>query len=327
MKFVLTHTLDDAAMQYLADNGVETWIADSADIPSYVDQLKDADALIIRSGECRAEVMDQCPKLKVVAHNGIGYDNMDVAHASELGIACAIAKGSNSRAVAEHTLAMILAFAKDLKNEDEGLHRGNWAIRDSGRSMELGGKKVGIIGVGGIGCILASLCQALGMETLGYQTSCECLEEKRCEVEGAGCTFYDDMEKLLADSDFVTLHLPLNEVTRGLIGEKELSCMKPTAYLINNSRGEIVDEAALARALNEERIAGAAADVFSVEPVPADHPLLHAKHFIGTPHSAALGKETRARMMKMTAENCVRICRGEVIPNVVDPSVFSHIRK
>ena len=132
MKFVLTHALDDAAMQYLKDNDVTVWIADSADVPSYVDELRDADALIIRSGECRADVMDQCPKLKVVAHNGIGYDNMDVAHATELGIACAIAKGSNAQAVAEHTLAMILAFAKDLKNADEGFHNGNWAVRDAG---------------------------------------------------------------------------------------------------------------------------------------------------------------------------------------------------
>ena len=246
MKFVLTHALDDAAMQYLKDNDVTVWIADSADVPSYVDELKDADALIIRSGECRADVMDQCPKLKVVAHNGIGYDNMDVAHATELGIACAIAKGSNAQAVAEHTLAMILAFAKDLKNADEGFHNGNWAVRDAGRSFELGGKKVGIIGVGGIGRILARLCEALGMQTLGFQTGDYLAAQKKEEVESAGCIYYDDMEKLLADSDFVSVHVPLNPSTRGLIGKEELACMKKTAYLINNSRGGIVDEQALA---------------------------------------------------------------------------------
>lgn len=326
MKFVLTHALDDAAMQYLKDNDVTVWIADSADVPSYVDELKDADALIIRSGECRADVMDQCPKLKVVAHNGIGYDNMDVAHATELGIACAIAKGSNAQAVAEHTLAMILAFAKDLKNADEGFHNGNWAVRDAGRSFELGGKKVGIIGVGGIGRILARLCEALGMQTLGFQTGDYPTAQKKEEVESAGCIYYDDMEKLLADSDFVSVHVPLNPCTRGLIGKEELACMKKTAYLINNSRGGIVDEQALADALNADLIAGAAADVFTTEPVTEDQPLLAAKNFIGTPHSAALAKEAKARMMMMTAQNCVTICTGGITPNVVDMSVYEHRR-
>ena len=326
MKFVLTHALDDAAMQYLKDNDVTVWIADSADVPSYVDELRDADALIIRSGECRADVMDQCPKLKVVAHNGIGYDNMDVAHATELGIACAIAKGSNAQAVAEHTLAMILAFAKDLKNADEGFHNGNWAVRDAGRSFELGGKKVGIIGVGGIGRILARLCEALGMQTLGFQTGDYPTEQKKEEVESAGCIYYDDMEKLLADSDFVSVHVPLNPSTRGLIGKEELACMKKTAYLINNSRGGIVDEQALADALNADLIAGAAADVFTTEPVTEDQPLLAAKNFIGTPHSAALAKEAKARMMMMTAQNCVTICSGGITPNVVDMSVYEHRR-
>ena len=326
MKFVLTHALDDAAMQYLKDNDVTVWIADSADVPSYVDELKDADALIIRSGECRADVMDQCPKLKVVAHNGIGYDNMDVAHATELGIACAIAKGSNAQAVAEHTLAMILAFAKDLKNADEGFHNGNWAVRDAGRSFELGGKKVGIIGVGGIGRILARLCEALGMQTLGFQTGDYPTAQKKEEVESAGCIYYDDMEKLLADSDFVSVHVPLNPSTRGLIGKEELACRKKTAYLINNSRGGIVDEQALADALNADLIAGAAADVFTTEPVTEDQPLLAAKNFIGTPHSAALAKEAKARMMMMTAQNCVTICTGGITPNVVDMSVYEHRR-
>ena len=326
MKFVLTQALDEAAMQYLKDNGVEVWVANSSDVPSYIDELKDADALIIRSGECRAAVMDQCPKMKICAHVGIGFDNMDVEHATELGIACGIAKGSNAQAVAEHTLAMILAFAKDLKNADEGIHSGNWGVREAGRSFELAGKKVGIIGVGGIGRITAKLCQALGMETMGLQTGDYPQEQKRREVEEAGCVFCSDLRQLLADSDFVTIHVPLNPSTRDLIGAEELALMKPTAYLINNSRGGIVNEQALADALDRDVIAGAACDVFTTEPVPADHPLLKAKNFIGTPHSAALAKEAKARMMRMTAETCVAVCRGEESPNVVDTRVYARRR-
>ena len=327
MKFVLTHTLDDAAMQYLHDNGVETWVAESSDIPSYADQLADADALIIRGGEARADLLDKCPRLKVVAHNGIGYDNMDVEHATKLGIACAIAKGSNSLAVAEHTLAMILAFAKDLKNEDDAFRTGNWNERNAGRAFELGGKKVGIIGVGGIGALTAKLCQAVGMQTLGIQTGDYPEEQKRAEVEAAGCIWYSDMDQLLADSDFVTVHVPLNPSTVDLIGAREIALMKPTAYLINNSRGGIVNEQAFADALNNGVIAGGAADVFTTEPVPMDNPLVTAKHFIGTPHSAALAAETKARMMMMTAQNCVTICRGEYCPNVVDPEVYKNLRR
>ena len=326
MKFVLTHSLDEASMNYLKDHDVIAWVANSADVPSYVDELKDADALIIRSGECRAAVMDQCPKLKVVAHVGIGYDNMDVAHATELGIACAIAKGSNSRAVGEHTLAMILALAKDLKNADEGFHNGSWGVRDAGRSVEIAGKTVGIIGVGGIGSIVAHLCNAVGMRTLGFQTGNDPEETKRAQVEAAGCTYCGSMDDLLAESDFVTVHVPLLPATRNLIGGKELRLMKKTACIINNSRGGIVNEQALADALNSGVIAGAAADVFTEEPIPADNPLVTAKNFIGTPHSAALAKEARARMMMMTAENCVIICTGGETANVVDPSVYARRR-
>ena len=226
-------------MRFLAENGVETWIADSADVPSYIHELENADALIIRSGECRAAVMDRCPKLKIVAHVGIGFDNMDVAHATELGIACGIAKGSNSRAVAEHTLAQILTFAKDLKAADDGFHNGNWEVRNAGRSFEIAGKVVGIIGVGGIGRITAKLCQAIGMRTIGCQTGDYPEEQKKKEVESAGCTYYGSIDELLADSDFVTVHVPLNPSTRDLIGAEDIRKMKPTAYLINNSRGGI----------------------------------------------------------------------------------------
>ncbi len=314
-------------MRFLAENGVETWIADSADVPSYIHELENADALIIRSGECRAAVMDRCPKLKIVAHVGIGFDNMDVAHATELGIACGIAKGSNSRAVAEHTLAQILTFAKDLKAADDGFHNGNWEVRNAGRSFEIAGKVVGIIGVGGIGRITAKLCQAIGMRTIGCQTGDYPEEQKKKEVESAGCTYYGSIDELLADSDFVTVHVPLNPSTRDLIGAEDIRKMKPTAFLINNSRGGIVNEQALADALNGGVIAGAAADVFTEEPIPEDHPLVHAKNFIGTPHSAALAREAKARMMMMTAETCVKVCRGEVSPNVVDLSVYSHRRQ
>ena len=314
-------------MAYLRDSGVSVWVADSADVPSYLEELRDADALIIRSGECRAPVMDACPKMKICAHVGIGFDNMDVAHATKLGIACGIAKGSNSQSVAEHTLAMILAFARDLKNADQGLHGGNWGVRDAGRSFELAGKTVGIIGVGGIGRITAGLCQALGMRTIGLQTGDYPDEIKRKEVEEAGCTWCADLEGLLAESDFVTVHVPLNPATKDFIGAEELALMKPTAYLINNSRGGIVNEEALADALNRDAIAGAACDVFVTEPVPSDNPLLAAKNFIGTPHSAALAREAKARMMMMTAKTCVAVCRGEESPNVVDMSVYSHRRK
>ena len=321
MKIVLTHALSKAGMDVLKASGHELYVANSADVPTYLDQLKDADAFIIRVGLCPAEIIDQCPKLRVIGRTGVGYDNVDVKYAAQQGIPVVFTPGANNRSVAEHVLADIFALAKNLPEADGALREGNWKIRDAQKAFELYGKKVGIIGVGAIGKIVAELCQGVGMKTAGFSHS-----HNRAKVEAAGCEYYEDMEQLLRDCDIITIHNPLTPETRDMISARELAMMKKTALLINTSRGPIVNEHDLMEALNRGVIAGAAVDVYSTEPAEAENPVFQAKNLICTPHSAALTREATDRMGAWCAEGCLAVCRGERWENVVDKSVYEHMR-
>lgn len=298
---------------------MELYIANSAEPASYLDQLQDADAFIIRVGLCPADIIDRCPNLKVIGRTGVGYDNVDVAHATSLGIPVVFTPGANNRSVAEHAVASMFALAKNIKEADAQLREGNWKIRDAGKAFELNGKKVGIIGVGAIGRIVAELCQAVGMRTAGFSHS-----HNRKKVEDAGCEYYDDLDQLLQDCDIITIHNPLTPETRDMITSRELSMMKKTALLINTSRGPIVNEQDLADALNRGAIAGAAVDVYSTEPAVADNPVFTAKNLICTPHSAALTREATDRMAVQCALGCLAVCRGEHWQNVVDKGVYAN---
>ena len=318
MKFVLTHPLNSAGMDVLERNGVDLFVANSAEIPTYMDQLKDADGLIIRVGLCTKEIIDNCPSLKVIGRTGVGYDNVDVEYAASLGIPTVFTPGANNRSVAEHVIAAIFSLAKNLPEADAQLRAGNWAIRDAGKSFELQGKKIGIIGVGAIGSIVAQLSIGLGMEAIGYSHS-----HNRQKVEAAGCVYCEDLDQLLKECDIITIHNPLTPETKDMISERELCLMKKSALLINTSRGPIVNEQDLKHALNAEIIAGAAVDVYSKEPATLDNPVFEAKNLICTPHSAALTKEATARMAVQCAEGCLAVCRGEQWKNVVNSKAYS----
>lgn len=322
MKLVLTHALSQAGMAVLEESGAELYVANSAQPETYLDQLQDADGFIIRVGLCPAELIDQCPKLKVIGRTGVGYDNVAVEHAAKLGIPVVFTPGANNRSVAEHTVASMFALAKNLLEADAQLRQGNWKIRDAQKAFELQGKKVGIIGVGAIGRIVAKLCQALGMETAGFSHS-----HNRKKVEDAGCQYYAELDDLLRECDIVTIHNPLTPETKDMISARELALMKPTALLINTSRGPIVNEKDLAEALNHDVIAGAAVDVYSVEPAELTNPVFQAKNLICTPHSAALTREATDRMAVQCARGCLAVCLGEEWPDVVDRNAYQNQRR
>ena len=164
-----------------------------------------------------------------------------------------------------------------------------------------------------------ALCKAIGIETAGYDPYIS-----REYVEEMGCEYYEDYRELLKVCDFISIHVPLAEATKGMIGVKELSLMKKTALLINCSRGGIVDEKALAEALNTGRIAGAGTDVFAEEPPTTDHPLLHAKNLVYSPHSAAQTKEAVIRMADMCIRGCLAVLNGEKWQYVANPKVYEH---
>ena len=321
MKIVVSHALSDDGMKILRESGAEIFVAGSAEPETFFNELTDADAFIIRLGQCREDLIRRLPNLKVIGRTGVGYDNVDVAYAASCGIPVVFTPGANSRSVAEHAVALMFALAKDLENADPDLRAGNWKVRDAGRAFELFDKKVGIIGTGAIGKIVAELCRGVGMKTAAYSHS-----HNRAKVEAAGCEYYDELDDLLRDCDIITIHNPLTPDTRGMIGARELGLMKKTAILINTSRGPIVNGQALADALNAGVIAGAAVDVFDTEPAAADDPVFTARNLIATPHLAALTREAKNRMSVKCAEGCLAVLRGEKWKDVVDKSVYDHER-
>ena len=318
MKFVLSHPLNEEGMQLLKKNDVELYIANSADSYSYLDELKTADAFIIRVAKCDAAIMDACPNLKVIGRTGVGFDSIDIAHANQLGIPVVVTPGANNISVAEHVVALMFALAKNICEADAQLRAGNWQIRDAHKTFELAGRKIGIVGVGAIGREVARLCQGIGMKTAGLDTFCP------QNVEAAGCERYDDLHSLLRDCDVITLHSPLTPETRNMISAKEFAVMKPGAMLINTSRGPIVNAQDLADALNSGKIACAGVDVYEEEPAKLSDPVFSAKNMICTPHAAALTNEGNARMASMCAEGCLAVCRGEQWPRVADKKVYEH---
>ena len=251
--------------------------------------IKDAEALLLSTAfKMTREVIERAANLKVISRTGVGVDNVDVKAATEKGILVLNTPEANSISVAEHTLALIVAISKQLVMYDSELRAGNFAIRRTNKSADIDGKTLGLIGCGRIGRFTAEKCKAaFNMNVIGYDPYIK---------ELPGITLYENIEDVFAKADYVSLHLPLTDETRNMVGESLLSKMKPTAFLINTSRGGIVDEAALARMLKEERIAGAALDVLESEPPKADNPLLPLKNVILTPHSAALTKECSARV-------------------------------
>lgn len=318
MKFVMTQPLAPAGMEMLEKLGIEWTVGPGADWDAYPDEvLESADAVLIRLEKCPESFIARCKNLKVLGRPGMGFENVPVDYCTRRGIPVVLAPGANARSVAEHALALIFACAKDLVEMDGENRKGNWQVRAHGRQMELCGKKVGILGVGGIGSLLAGMCTALGMECLGYSHS-----HNRARVEAAGCRYVDSLEEILKESDFVSLHMPLLPETYHCIGARELGLMKQSAFLINTARGAVVDEQALADAVNQGVIAGAGVDVYSTEPARRDNPVVTAPRIICTPHSAALTPESWARMSCGAVEGCYAVCKGKQWKGVANPEVY-----
>jgi D-3-phosphoglycerate dehydrogenase len=245
------------------------------------------DALIVRSRtRVTAEVLDAGRRLKVVGRAGIGVDNIDVARATRLGILVLNAPAGNAISAAELTFALLLALARKVVRADRSVRAGVWD-RASLQGVELHGKTLGLVGCGRIGSEVAKRARAFGMRVLAYDPY---LSVDRAREVGVTLVTLPD---LLEESDAVSIHAPLTEETRGLIGRAELARMKPTAFLLNMARGAIVDEMALADALRTGGLAGAALDVFAQEPPPPDHPLLRLENVIVTPHLGAATQEAQ----------------------------------
>ena len=265
--------------------------------------MKDAEAVLLSTAyEVTKETIDNAGNLKVVSRTGVGVDNVDVKAATEKGVLVLNTPEANSISVAEHTLALIVSISKQLLMYDSELRAGNFKIRRTNRSADIDGKTLGLIGCGRIGRFTAEKCKAaFGMQVIGYDPYIK---------ELPGITIYEDIKEVFKRADYISLHIPLTNETRNLVGKELLSLMKPTAFIVNTARGGIIDEEALAEALKENKIAGAALDVLESEPPAADNPLMPLKNVILTPHSAALTKECSARVAHEAALGISEYLKG-----------------
>jgi D-3-phosphoglycerate dehydrogenase len=269
------------------------------------------DALVVRSAtRVDAEVLEAGRDLKVVGRAGIGLDNVDVAAATRLGVMVVNAPQSNVISAAEHTVALILAQARNIPQAHLALREGRWE-RSRFQGAELYGKTLGIVGLGRVGALVAQRLNAFGMRLLAYDPYVSRDRAAQMGVELAG------LADVLARADIVTVHLPKTPDTTGLIGETELAAMKPGARLVNTARGGIVDEAALAKAVVDGHLAGAALDVFAEEPT-TQSPLFELEGVVVTPHLGASTTEAQDKAGITIAEQLLLALAGQFVPNAVN---------
>jgi D-3-phosphoglycerate dehydrogenase len=273
--------------------------------------LSGANAIIVRSATVvDAEMIDAAPGLQVIGRAGIGVDNIDVDAATAAGVLVVNAPNANTISAAEHTMAVLLAQARRVPEADASLRAGRWVRKDL-QGVELHGKTLGILGLGKIGTLVAQRAAAFGMSVVAYDPFVGPDRARRLGVE------LSDLDTVIVRADFLTVHLPRNRETEGLIGEEAIAKMKPTASIINVARGGIVDERALADAIEQGRLAGAAIDVFAVEPA-TDSPLFALPQVVVTPHLGASTREAQDKAGTAVAESVARALRGELVLSAVN---------
>lgn len=306
-----TVTKGDVSLKPLEQFG-EVAYYDMLPVDEVIDAVKDSDVIICNKTRITAEIMDTCPNLKFITLFATGYNNIDVVAAAERGIVVSNTPDYSTASVAQHTIAMMLELAENLSLYNASVKRGDWVKSKkfcyfSYPFVELSGKTLGIIGFGTIGQAVAKIALSFGMKV----KACARTPKTAEGVEFA------TKEEVIKSADFLTLHCPLNEGTKGLINRETLALMKPTAYLINTARGGVVEEDALCEALKGGTIAGAAIDVLDEEPMRDGHPYLEVPNMIITPHVAWAAVESRTRLINRVADNLSAFIAGNPI-NVVN---------
>ncbi len=269
---------------------------------------------------CTESLMARCPKLKVVGRHGVGLDTVDIPAATRLGVAVVHAPGSNSQAVAEHALMLMLASVKRTRFIDALTRRGEWDAKRLVGNTELAGKTLDIVGVGNIGRRVAKFAGAIGMRVLGYDKYVPDDEMRRRGAEPV-----KSLEELLPQVDVLTCHTPLTPETAHMIDAKALARMKPGAIFVNTSRGPVQDERALFEALTRGHLAAAGLDVWEDEPTPVDNPLLNLENVVCSSHVAGVTREANRQMAVQVAGEMLRVLRGEKPEVLVNPEVWGHL--
>jgi D-3-phosphoglycerate dehydrogenase / 2-oxoglutarate reductase len=310
VRILIAEPLAEAGIELLRDR-FEVDAHDSLDRAELLAAVAEADALVVRSAtQVDAEVLTAGRNLKVVARAGIGLDNVDVKTATRLGVMVVNAPQSNVISAAEHTVALILAQARNIPQADAALRDGRWE-RSRFQGAELYGKTLGIVGLGRVGALVVQRLNAFGMRMIAYDPYVSRERAAQMGVELAS------LAEVLTRADVVTVHLPKTAETTGLIGERELAAMRPGARLVNTARGGIVDEAALAKAVESGHLGGAALDVFSEEPT-TQSPLFALDRVVVTPHLGASTAEAQDKAGVAIAEQLILALTGQFVPNAVN---------
>ena len=289
----------------LAPLGAELHPAQCKSEEEIIELTRGADAVLNCYAKMTARVIEKLGRCKIIARYGIGVDNVDLAAATTARILVTNVPDYCVDEVSDHALALILSLSRRIIAADAGVKSGNWSVTAHAEIRRLRGQTLGLLGFGKIAKALASKVQPLGMKVLVHDPY---LEPALIAQEGAEAV---NLDRLLAEADAISIHVPFSPETHNLLGQGELARMKPTAFLINTSRGGIVDELALAELLKAGRIGGAALDVLSVEPPPPDHPLLQAPNIILTPHLAFYSRESVIELQTKAAEEVARVLKGE----------------
>lgn len=300
-------------LQQTAPEWLKVVVVDEDDLDTFAREMTDADVLLHVLTPVTAEVLKASPKLKLVQKIGVGVNTIDVATATSLGIAVANMPGTNSQAVAEHTLALMLSVLRRVTYLDAQCRGGNgWGLPPEVYDSvgEIAGRTVGFVGFGAIPQRLAMALTALGANVIYFSHN---------RVDDGPATHVDSLNALLAQSDIVSLHVPLTQETSEMMHEEAFSVMKAGAILINTARGELVNEDALASALVTGKLAGAGLDVFVSEPVSPESCLFSLSNVVATPHIAWLTPETLERSLGVVVENCRRLREGGRLLNHINP--------
>ena len=319
---LITANIDPAGIRLLKSNGFTVHNEQGVKLDSVANHVQSCHAILTRTELVDEEVYAAAPELSVVAKHGVGVDNIDVEAASRRGIQVVNAPESNTRSVVEHSQALILGIAKNIYHCHRAVSSGDFSARDHLGGFELGGKTLGLVGTGRIGREVGIRCaRGFDMRVIAYDpfVDPDCIPPE--------IVFMDNLGDLLSAADFVSLHLPLTKQTERLIDREAFGQMKTSAFLVNAARGPIVDEPALIAALSGKEIAGAALDVFELEPPAQNNPLLEMDNVLLSPHIAALTREAKANMSLHAAMGIVEVLHGQAPSWPVNSPVSTQSRR
>lgn len=316
MKVLVADDVNEARLAPLADAGIQVVKKTKLDPEALALRLKDVDGVIVRSAtKITAELMDAAKNLKVIGRAGVGVDNIDVKAATARGIVVMNAPDGNTITTAEHTIALLVAMARNVPQAHAKLQQGEWD-KKAHVGVELNGKTLGVIGLGRIGKHVARIAKGFGMKVVAYDPFTSAEQAKELGIETAS------LDDVFAAADFLTIHTPVTDDTRGLIGTEAFAKMKRGVRLVNCARGGLVDEDALLKAIDEGKVAAAALDVFATEPLPPDSPLLGNPKIITTPHLGASTTEAQEGVALTVAEQMRDyLTKGELRGAVNAPSL------